>query len=747
MNSKANSSSSKSSKLDGSTIMRIILGYDEYWRLMIILMMNGVLAATCYFVYASAAYQSQSLVRVNSFIVANDAAQGLPDGDRTYRQLRALSDQMMSGYLVLEAAKKIGIADSTTTYDYLRDTVLRVCRVTMLDQSHLEILIVSLSPEVVRDMPKALVEVFEEVRLKMRDEYREQAIKRYAQEISEVRKKVSEQLDNKLKFEEQSALASAQIEMERLSNIPVDIVRTKYRLKEHEEINAVLSQQQSVLDVVGKLSLVTSFTEGEKDPLEAGRVVRKAGGAAPFTFSSPSTDKKVTQLVVQPNMVDGLKPWQELEKNKRSLEEKIRFARLKFLDGHPEVQKLVDELKQVEAALEIELQVALSAFALEKDRLAEKVQELESKLPEYHLSTKTFDIKKQDYDLLEKSQLAWDKAYEKLSQRVESLEFDSDSSSLTLEFRGFTNLRDGVPISPNKSRLLMMGALLGLGLAGGVPFLLKRFDSSVVELNEFEGSLGITGIGLVPLTDPKILEELNRSPAIGSTVPNALLENFRLIRSSILLNRGPKGDGRVIMITSARPGEGKTTVSANISWAFSSLGDRTLLIDCDLRRGRVHNVVGASNVVGMTDLLTGRATLDECIKKSSTDNLWTISRGAVVPGTTELLNSGVFAALLDELKMKYDRIILDTPPVLGLSETAFLQHHAEGIVIVVRCGVTLRKDVEDAVQSLKKLGGHFYGFVLNGVDFTKRANHYHYYYYSSSYYDANWDEEEPKKQI
>lgn len=745
MNSKANNSGSKNSKLDSSVIVRVILGYEEYWRLMLILLMNGVLAATCYFVYASAAYQSQSLVRVNSFIVANDAAQGLPDGDRTYRQLRALSDQLMSGYLVLEAAKKIGIADSKTTYDYLRETTLKVCRVTMLDQSHLEILIVSLSPDVVRDMPKALVEVFEEVRVKMRDEYRQQAIQRYAQEINEVRKKVTEQLDNKLKFEEQSALASAQIEMERLSNIPVDIVRTKYRLKEHEEISAVLTQQGNALDVVGKLSLVSNFTDSEKDPLEAGRVVRKAGGAAPFTFSSPSTDKKVTQLVVQPNMVDGLKPWQELEKNKRALEEKIRFARLKFLDGHPEVQKLVDELKQVEAGLEIELKVALSAFELEKDRLAEKVQELEIKLPEYHKSTKTFDVKKQDYDLLEKSQLAWDKAYEKLSQRVESLEFDSDSSSLTLEFRGFTNLRDGVPISPNKSKLLMLGCLLGIGLAGGVPFLLKRFDSSVVELNEFEGTLGINGIGLVPLSDPKVLEQLNRSPTIGSTVPNALLENFRLIRSSILLNKSPKGDGRVIMITSARPSEGKTTVSSNISWAFSSLGERTLLIDCDLRRGRVHQVVDASNAVGMTDLLTGRASIDDCIQKAAADNLWTISRGAVVPGTTELLNSGVFAAIIEELKSKFDRIILDTPPVLGLSETAFLQHHADGIVVIVRCGHTLRKDVEDAVQSLKKLGGHFYGFVLNGVDFTKRANHYYYYYYSSSYYDSNWDE--PQKKV
>lgn len=745
MTPKASPQGGKQSKFDTSTLVRILLGYEEYWRLMIILFLCGVSAAVCYFVYAKATFQSYGLIRVNSFIVGSDAAQGLAEGDQTYRQMRALVDQLNSGYIVLEAAKKIGVADSKTTFDALRENVMPTIRVSMLDQSHLEVMILSFRQDVVRKMPQALVDAYEEIRVKMRAEYRDQAIKRYAEEIEEVRKKVSEQLSTKLQFEEQSALANAQIEMERLSNIPVDIVRTKYRMKEHEEIDTVLKTQGQTLDTVGKLSLVTNFTDAEKDPLEAGRVVRKPSGTSPFTFSSPSTDKKVTQVVVQPNMVEGLKPWQELEKTKRSLEEKLRFTRTKFLEDHPEVMKLKEEIKQLETALEIELKVALTAFDLEKDRLTQRVAELETKLPEYHKATKSYDVKKQDYDLMEKSQLAWDKAYEKLSQRVEGLQFDSNKAALTLEFRGFTDLRADTPVSPSKSKLIMLGLLFGIGLAGGVPFMLRRFDSSVVELNEFEGTTGIAGIGLVPLTEPKVLEALNRSPTIGATIPNALLENFRLIRSSILLNKSPKGEGRVIMITSARPGEGKTTVSSNIAWAFSSLGERTLLIDCDLRRGRVHGVVGASNEKGVTDLLTGRATIDECMQKTETDNLWVIPRGAVVPGTTELLNSGVFSVILEKLKDKFDRVILDTPPVLGLSETAFLQHHADGIVLIVRCGVTLRKDVEDAVHTLQKLGGHFYGFVLNGVDFSKRANHYHYYYYSASYYDANWDEKPVKK--
>ena len=463
--------------------------------------------------------------------------------------------------------------------------------------------------------------------------------------------------------------------------------------------------------------------------------------SSPIGFESPETKKDFTQVVVQPDMVDGLEPWRELEKQKRGLEEQIRLTRAKFLDDHPEMRKLKEELKRVTSALELELDVSERAFELELDRLKGQMTELEKKLPAYHEATKNYDQKRLEYELLEKGQLAWDKAYEQLSKQIEGLEFASEDGSLDLEFRGFTDLRNETPVSPSKSKLAIMGMLLGIGLAGGVPFVLKKLDSSVSSLEEFEQSLGIPGIGLIPVTDPAVLEEVNRSPAIGADVPNALLENFRLIRSSIMLNRSPKGDARVVMVTSARPAEGKTTVAANIAWAFASAGEKTLLIDCDLRRGRVHGVTGLVNNPGLTDLLVNRERLGDSVQQSVSDKLWVIPRGSVVAGTTELLNTPVFSNLLDTLKSEFDRIILDTPPVLGLSETSFLQNFAEGVVLVVRSGRTKRKDVEDAFHALSKLGGHFYGFVLNGVDFSKKANHYQYYYYSASYYDDAWDDD------
>ena len=739
--------SSKPDKLDGSKLLRMVLQYEDYFRLMGLFLAAGILAGVGYFVYAQATYQSVAILRVNQFVDTARTASGA-QRESSIPLLRLLMDQLVSDYYQLETAKHIGVANERTTALELRAGIIPAVRLGLLDQQHLELLVVSFQPRVVREFPEALVEVYEATRKRLREEFRDKAIQRYVEELAEVRSKVTSQLDSRLKFEEESALASAQIELEKLSNVPVQQVRVRYKLEEMERIAKVLAEQESSLSTPGKLALLTSVGTDKDDPLASGRIIRRTSDprTAPATFQSPDMAKEFTQVVVQPDMVESIQPWLELDKKRRSLEEKFTSNRVRYLEDHPEMIKLRDELREVSSALELELEVARKAFDLERARLKEQLVELDAKLPAYYEAAKSYDEKKLNYELMQKGQLAWDKAYEQLAKQIESLEFDSGSDGVvSLEFRGFTDIRSEKPVSPSKSKLLMLGCLLGLGLAGGVPFLLRQMDSTITDLNEFEGTLGIPGIGLVPLSNPKLLEQVNRSSTLDAKVPNALLECFRLIRSSILLNPGPKGEPRVVMLTSARPGEGKTTVSANVAWAFSSMGEKTLLIDCDLRRGRVHGVAGIPNLPGLTRLLTGEAVLEECLVKSEADNLWLLPRGPVIPGTTELLNTETFARLLRELRGRFSRIILDTPPVLGLSETAFLQNHSDGVLLVVKAAATTRNDASQAFQQLQKLGGHFYGFVLNQVDFSKVQNQYYYYYYSSSYYDSNWQEEEVER--
>ncbi len=728
-------------KLDGSVIMRFLLGYEDYWKLMVLLFAAGLLAGTAAYVFARATYYSNASIRVNAFLNPTLTANGQGRENTGYVMRQALMNTLTSNYMVLEAGKIMGFANDKTTYLELREYVLPKVRVSFLDELLMHVSVDAFEPRAAREFPRALVEAHENARKAARAEFREKAIQRYVDELAEVRQRLEEQLDTRLKFEEESALANAQLELERLSDVPIQQVRLRYQLQEMERMAAVMAEQGESLGTIGQLALLNSLQFRANDRLAAGRLVRAPGGT-PVKFEAPGSQDNFTQVVVQPEMVEGLKPWQELEKRKRTLEEKARLARAKYLEDHPEMRAIRDELESVSSALELELEVARKAFDLDLAKVKEDLTAIEAKLPAYYEATKTYDEKRLGYDLMQKGQLAWDKAYEQLAKQIESLATEDEGSAIRLQFEGFVDLRDEVPVSPSKSKLALLGSLMGLGLAFGIPFLLRRFDSSISDLNEFEQSLGIPGIGLIPVTDPKILEEINRSPAVGATIPNALLENFRLIRSSILLNPGPKGEARVVMVTSARPGEGKTTAACNIGWAFSSMGEKTLIIDCDLRRGRVHGVMDLPNKPGLTDLLSGKASLEDCLLKAPAENLWTIPRGPVVAGTTELLNTDVFEDLLQRLRGEFDRIILDTPPVLGLSETAFLQDKAEGVVLIVKCAATPRKDVLDAFGTLRKLGAHFYGFVLNKVDFTKRANMYYYYYYSSNYYDLHWEGDE-----
>lgn len=731
--------------MDGNSLLRSLLGFESYWRLMTLLLMLGFLAGAVAYVFARPSYRSTAVVRMYSYVNSNSVAAN-PSRNSGIASTRDLTWLLTSPYFILEAGKQIKLADEKTTYNGFRDEVVPKVRINGLGEDVILVTVETFSALAAREFAKGMIAAYDQDRKKRRIEYREKALGTYVEELKVMRGRVLEQLDTQLKYEEESALASAQIELERLSNIPVQLVRTKYRLQEMERITQVLKDQGSTLGTIGQLSLLTTMASDKGDNLSSGRLVRgnqtppPPGTAGPVRFETPGSEGTFTQVVIQPDMVEGLAPWKDLEKRKRSLEEQERLNRSKYLSDHPEMKRLREELRTVEAALELELNVAQKAFDLEKGRLTQELKDLENKLPEYYTATKTYDQKRLGYDLMQRGQLAWDSAYEKLAKQLELMETEAGPESTQLELRGFTEMRDQIPVSPGKSQTATMGLLLGLALALGVPVLLRRLDSTVTDLNEFESSLGIPGIGLIPLTDPDLLNDINRSPSIGAKVPNALLENFRLIRSSILLNPSPKGDPRTVMFTSARPGEGKTTTACNVGWAFASQGDRTIVIDCDLRRGRVHAVTGLPNQIGLTDLLTGKVSLEACVQKSPATNLWVITRGPIVIGTTELLNTEVFRKILEQLRGVFDRVILDTPPVLGLSETAFLQNHAEGVVLVVRSEKTPRKDVMDAFLMLQKLGAHFYGFVLNRVDFAKRANLYYYYYYSSNYYNVNWDE-------
>jgi len=713
-------------------------------RLMTLLFVLGLLMGLCFFVYSRALYSSKALVQVKMF--KNTASD---DGELSSSALwivrRALLGQFNSRYFQTQVAMKAGYVGKGTSYGEMREYVFPSILVSVLGSDYLEITTLSYFPKAVREYPEVMVEEYIKMGEERNRKYRDVAVSRYADELIDVREKLDKKLTKNLDFEENYKMDEVVIEQENLSSVPVDIVRTQDRIEKMDEIRGNFIKNKDNLNVIEKLAVLHRFEQLE--PVTIGKIVRRTGGGSPVKLVEDYTYDYSTKVVIAPDMAEGLHPWQGVEKQRRIGEEKLASISKRLGNEHPDVTSLKLGISALEDSLKAELKVKLSSFDLEYDQLKEKIVILEKKLPIYRSKTRDFDKKRMDYALLEKGELAWVSAHNRISQTIAGLEFGAGRRSAELQFHGFTSLRDVNPLSPNKKKLIIMGIVLGLALALGVPFLIEMFDDTSATLHQLEAATGMNGIGVLPIESPEYLDNIVRPTSIDSKAPHHLLEIFRVIRSNVVLHPGPSGESQVVMVTSPCPGDGKTTHAANLAWAFSSMGEKTLLIDCELRRGRIHRLAQVDNRLGMTSLLTGKASSEEVMQSiEGVENLTVIPRGPVTPGVTEILCQDHFKELMYWWRQEYDRIILDTPPVLGLSETVPLQKLADGVVIVVKSDSTGRRDLVQAVDLLRKGGAHFYGLILNQIDLTKASNHYEYFYYSSAYYGQydNIDFEEPE---
>ena len=201
-------------------------------------------------------------------------------------------------------------------------------------------------------------------------------------------------------------------------------------------------------------------------------------------------------------------------------------------------------------------------------------------------------------------------------------------------------------------------------------------------------------------------------------------EAYRSLRTNIQYSSFDK-KYQTIVVTSANPGEGKTTVSGNLALVLAQGESKVLLIDCDMRKSSVHKNFRVTNTYGVTDLLVGKQKLETVVNKVK-ENLYVITAGNVPPNPAEMLASKAMESFLDEMKKEYDYIVLDTPPLQAVTDAQILSTKADGTLVVVRAGVTKKDAVANAVSILKKVNSHIIGTVLNAAE-NKKDKYYYYY--------------------
>ncbi|TLD69274.1 polysaccharide biosynthesis tyrosine autokinase [Phragmitibacter flavus] len=729
-------------KFDFAAAVGNALSYAQHGRLMVIMACLGVLAGLCYFVYTTPLYSSNAVIYFRVFgSPLSDKGMGDSAGSQT-SALKYLPWELASDSNVLAAAKELGIVGPSASFEAVKSKQLRV-RASTMNWSHLQISVMSPDPAVVRVFAKKLIEVYRAQREEAWAKYRNEALIRYAREVDTLEGLAVDSYKDLSKLERESRMTEVKIEQSRLFMVPAELIMTKEVVRRMEEVRLSLDQRGTLgtapekltaEQIFAELSMLTAF-EKERE-LRVGDLLRRQSqqGMVDKPEGAPAQPVPAS-FVVQPNMVEGLRPWQDLEKKRRVIEEELMEANKRYLPAHAIVKGLEEDLANNTRALAAELEVMRRRFELDFQQQTQKIATLEKRLPEYYQTNEEAGLAGEQYMSASQGRAMWGRARDKLSDKLSMISFTQDLDWVEMHFKEFVNLRDVEPTSPNKMKLLMISLMLAIGGAIGAPTLVNLMHTGVETLQQLENVTGLTAVGVIPRTTKEVLEDIARSPSIGAKSPNHLLESFRLIRSHILLHPNSKGKSQVIMVTSARPSEGKTSQAANLAWAFQSMGSRTLLIDCDLRRGRVHQVLDVANDIGITQLLLNRFPVQEAVLKTSNPLLDVIPRGPIITGTTELLCQKGFVDLVERFRGEYDQIVIDTPPVLGLSETAALRIVVDGVIMVVRAEKTTRRDVSDAVALLRKTDAHFFGMVLNDLDLNKAKNYYNYYYYSASYYE------------
>lgn len=310
-----------------------------------------------------------------------------------------------------------------------------------------------------------------------------------------------------------------------------------------------------------------------------------------------------------------------------------------------------------------------------------------------------------------------------LDDRIKELSTIENAGALNISIVEVARIPEK-PSKPQKSRVLAITLVLGLMLGGGLALLRSTMDHKIHSVEEINAIFDIPVLGSVP-SMPKKDTLSGRGQKVHLESDSFVAEAYRTIRTSIFF-RAPGDRAQTILITSPAMGEGKTTLASNLAIAMAQADQKTLILDADLRKHNQHNIFQTSNEVGLSSVLAGKISLEKAIQSTRVERLDLLATGPVVQSPAELLNSTRFAQLLKDLSARYDRIVIDSPPVMSVTDSHILATLCDITLLVLRIESSTHKSSQHACETLLSVGANLFGVVANDV--SKRSRGYAYGY-------------------
>lgn len=387
---------------------------------------------------------------------------------------------------------------------------------------------------------------------------------------------------------------------------------------------------------------------------------------------------------------------------------------------HPDMVKVRSAIETTEARINAEVQKVVQA--LHNDYLAAQVNErsLQASLDQQRGEAQELNRASIQYGALQRDATSNQTMFDGLLERSRETGISGELKTSNIRVVDEAEV-PRKPSSPNRMANLILG-FLGGGLLGvSLAFFFEYLDSRIKQPEEIKTQLGLPFLGMIPAFAPK---ETTGPPLIGNGMPEGFGEAFRGIRTNVLFSTAEPGS-KSIVVTSTGPGEGKSVVSANVALSLALAGQRVLLIDADMRRPKVHEFFGAALEPGLSNIMVGDSKASDGVKKTLTPNLWLLAAGKHPPNPAELLGSRRFRDFILSLGEHFDWVILDSPPVMAVTDASILAHHAHGVIFVVGAEMTARAAAKTALEQLDGAKAKYVGGILNRVDVRRNG-----YYYS-----------------
>lgn len=493
-----------------------------------------------------------------------------------------------------------------------------------------------------------------------------------------------------------------------------------HALQQYREKNNLVSLDQRRDIVTDKLkalsTLVTGTTARLKDAEIRWKQVQEKTGDPRQLLDLPfiSSQQLIGQLVQQ------------------VAAQKIVFAQLRerYRDKHPRMIEAINSLAQTETELYRALASAAAMIEADYHTARRNDEEARASLAAQEAESLELDRYGVEYTNLQREHDISEHLLQTTLARMKET-----SMSSTIETQNARVVDQAAPalkpVSPNIPLNLALGFLGGIALGTAFAFFVAYIDDRVKSSFDIESVVGLPLMGIIP--EIKKLEQPEKAQIVVNNQDKQVSEAFLTLHSSLRLKDESK-NARVILVTSTIPGEGKSFTTTNLALTFASHGEKVVVVDCDLRKPNIHKSFRVENLKGVIDVCAGALTIDEVVMRDVHPNFDIIPAGGRAKNPTQILNSKNFEIMISDLRKRYDRVFIDTPPLAAVSDALIVLPLADGSLFTIFFNRVRRKAAQFSARKLLEVNVPCFGAILNGLNLAV-SGYYYAQYYDKSYKD------------